>query len=113
MKLSSLYISALLTALLLTACGEKATEETAPAAKEAAPSETAAPAAEPAAPKAVEAGGYEPTAEERVPGITKTQEELDKTSAEALANTPLPAIPGETPAAIPEAAPTPEAAPAS
>lgn len=75
MKISAvLVVPALLGALFLTACGEKAeesteampaaTEEMAPA--EAAPAEAApAPAAESSG-----AGGYEPTPEERVPGIT-------------------------------------------
>lgn len=101
MKLSStLWMSALLSALLLTACGEKAEEPAvtteAPAA-EATPAPEAAPAAAPAeaapAPAAkAEPGGYEPA--ERVPGITMTQEEIDKMVQEGLANTPLPTIPG-------------------
>ncbi|PPC86303.1 MAG: hypothetical protein CTY37_06205 [Methylotenera sp.] len=70
MKLNAmLVVPALLGALLLTACGEKAEEAAAPAE---APME-AAPAAEApmeAAPAPTTAGGYEPTAEERVPGIT-------------------------------------------
>ncbi|MES2636348.1 MAG: hypothetical protein V4605_03410 [Pseudomonadota bacterium] len=84
MKLSAiLVVPALLGALLLTACGEKAEEATdvAPAAptEEMAPAE-AAPAAEPAPAPAASGGGYEPTAEERVPGIT-----LDAAPAEAAA----------------------------
>ena len=70
MKLNAfLVVPALLGALLLTACGEKAEETAAPAE---APAAAAAPAAEaaPAAPVVESAGGYEPTAEERVPGIT-------------------------------------------
>ncbi len=39
------------------------------------------------------AGGYEPSADERVPGITMSQEELDKIYAEARRNMPLPVIP--------------------
>jgi hypothetical protein len=41
------------------------------------------------------AGGYEPSADERVPGITMSQEELDKIYAEARRNMPLPVIPQE------------------
>jgi len=90
-------VSAILAALLLTACGEKAEAPVEPAV---AP-EATAPAAEPAAPAAVEPGGYVPTPEEQVKGITRTQEELDKLYAEARANTPLPTIPGEAPAPAP------------
>jgi hypothetical protein len=75
---SSALLATLLTALFLTACGEKAEEAAAP---EAAPA--AAPAAE-AAPAAA-AGGYDPVGEERVPGITRTQEEQDKINAELTA----------------------------
>ncbi len=77
MKISAvLVVPALLGALLLTACGEKAEESTEamPAAtEEMAPAPAAEMEAAPAAPAAAEpsgAGGYEPTAEERVPGIT-------------------------------------------
>ena len=109
---STLFVSALLASLLLTACGEKAEE---PAVTTEAPAEVAAPApaAEPAPAPAPEAGGYTPTAEEKVPGITMTQEELDKLFAEARANTPVAIVPGEEApaAAAAEAAPA-EAAPA-
>ncbi len=90
MKLNAmLVVPALLGALLLTACGEKAEEAAAPAA-EATMEATPAPAAESApAPAAApeSAGGYEPTAEERVPGIT-----VDAAAAEAA---PAEAAPAE------------------
>lgn len=97
----------------MTACGEKAEEPAvtteAPTAEAAAP----APAAEPAPAPAPEAGGYTPTAEEKVPGITMTQEELDKLFAEARANTPVAIVPGEEAPATPAAEVAPaEAAPA-
>ena len=98
-----LVLPALLGALLLTACGEKAeiaTDAAAPAevVQEAAPAIPAA--AEPAAaPTATEAGGYTPSAEELIPGITMTQEEVDKQFAEARANTPVATVPGDEPAA--------------
>lgn len=87
MKLNAfLVVPALLGALLLTACGEKAEEAAAPA--EATMEATPAPAAEAApAPAAESAGGYEPTAEERVPGIT-----VDAAAAEAA---PAEAAPAE------------------
>ncbi len=86
-----LVIPALLGALLLTACGEKAAEttEAAPAATEemAPAAEAAAPAAAaPAEAAATTGGGYEPTAEERVPGIT-----MDAPAAPAAEATPAPA----------------------
>lgn len=98
-----LVLPALLGALLLIACGEKtetATDAAAPAevVQEAAPATPAA--AEPAAaPAAAEAGGYTPSAEELIPGITMTQEEVDKQFAEARANTPVATVPGDEPAA--------------
>jgi hypothetical protein len=106
MKISALF-AALLAALFLTACGEKAAEVPAPAAAPAVEAAPAVPAPEPAA------GGYTPTAEELVPGITRTKEEQDKINAEAMAGTPMPAIPGEAPPAAAEAAPVvaPPAAP--
>jgi hypothetical protein len=105
---STFLVSALLASLILTACGEKPAEPEvtteAPAA-EAAP----APAAEPTpAPATPEAGGYAPTDDEKVPGVTMTQEELDAMFAEARANTPVAAVPGEE---APAAAPAVEAAP--
>ena len=103
---SVLLVPALLGALLLSACGEKAAEEPV----EAAPAEAVAPAVEAAAAPAVESvGGYEPSAEERVPGITRTKEEQDKINAEAMAGTPMPMIPGEAPAAEAPAEAAPEA----
>lgn len=81
-----LVVPALLGALLLTACGEKA--EQAPAPAEASVEVAPAPAVEAApAPAAEAAGGYEPTAEERVPGIT-----VDAAAAEAA---PAEAAPAE------------------
>jgi hypothetical protein len=111
---STLFVSALL-ASLLTACGEKVEEPAVTTDAPAAEAATPAPAAEPAPAPAPEAGGYTPSAEEKVPGITMTQEELDKLFAEARANTPTATVPGEeAPAATPaaEAAPATEAAPA-
>ena len=102
---SSALLAILLSALFLTACGEKAAEAPAP---EAAPAAEVAPA--PAAEPVAAAGGYTPTADELVPGITRTKEEQDKINAEAMAGTPMPMIPGEAPAAA-EAAPA-ETAPA-
>jgi hydrogenase maturation factor HypE len=82
-----------LSALLLSACGEKSAEE----ATVVAPAETATLVAEPleSAPVAVESGGYVPTADELVLGITRTKEEQDKINAEAMSGTPMPVIPGE------------------
>ena len=94
MKLNQIcVVPALLGALLLSACGEK---EAAPEPMQAAPA--AAPVAAPA-PVVNEAGGYEPSSEERVPGITRTQEELDKMAADVRASTPQPIILGEAPPA--------------
>ena len=94
MKLNQIFVvPALLGALLLSACGEK---EAAPEPMQAAPA--AAPVAAPA-PVVNEAGGYEPSPEERVSGITRTQEELDKMAADVRASTPQPIIPGEAPPA--------------
>jgi len=47
----------------------------------------------PASPTEAATGGYEPKANERVPGITMSQEELDKIYAEARRNMPVPVIP--------------------
>ena len=92
MKLNQIFVvPALLGALLLSACGEK---EAAPKPMPAA--SVAAPVAVPA-PVVNEVGGYEPSPEERVPGITRTQEELDKMAADVRASTPQPIIPGEAP----------------
>lgn len=85
-------LAAVFLALGLISCGqqeETSVEETAPATEA-----VAQPAPEPV--KAAGPGGYEPTADERVPGITMSQEEIDKQTAAALANTPLPEVPGES-----------------
>jgi hypothetical protein len=100
-----LLVPALLTGMLLTACGEKEMEapaDAAPAAEAPAEAAPAAPAVE-AAPATPEAGGYVPTADELIPGITVPQEELDKKNAELLKDTPKAVIPGEAPAAPVEA----------
>lgn len=102
MKLNQIFVvPALLSALLLSACGDKEADAAKVAAQAAAKAEAAAKV-EAAAPAPVvqQAGGYVPTAEERVPGITRTKEEQDKINAEALAGTPLPTIPGEAPAVV-------------
>lgn len=75
MKISAvLVVPALLGALLLTACGDKAEESTeampAPT-EEMAPADAAPAEAAPAPAESSGAGGYEPTPEERVPGITE------------------------------------------
>jgi hypothetical protein len=105
-------IPALLAALLLSACGEKAAEPEAVPAEATPATESAVEPAQPA----VQAGGYEPTAEEHVPGITRTKEEQDKINTEAMAGTPMPIIPGEAAAAEPapdaDAETAPEVAPA-
>lgn len=92
MKWTTLLFTALF-AVLLTACGEKETTSQ----ESAAPQEGAVsqPAADAPAPAAKSGGGYEPSESERVPGITMSQEELDKIYAETRATTPMPEIPGE------------------
>ena len=102
MKLNQiLVVPALLGALLLSACGEKeAAPEPVPNASVTAPAAVPVPA-----PVVSQAGGYEPTPEERVPGITRTQEELDKMAADVRASTPQPIIPGEAPPAEAETTP--------
>ncbi len=104
-----LVLPVLLGALLLTACGEKtetATDATPPAevVQDAAPA-TPAETAPVAAPAATEAGGYTPSAEELVPGVTMTQEEVDAQFAEGRANTPVLAEPTAEAVAPAEAAP--------
>ena len=118
MKLNQIFVrptfvmAALLSALLLSACGDKEAEAAKVAAEAAAKAEASAKveAAATPAPVVNQAGGYEPSAEERVPGITRTKEEQDKINAEALAGTPMPIIPGEAPAVV-EPAPAADAAP--
>lgn len=85
------YLMALSLTFGLMSCSKKEempTPETTPAAESAAKEAT-----EPV--KASSGGGYEPTADERVPGVTMSQEEIDKQTSAALANTPKPEIPGE------------------
>lgn len=87
------YLLTFILALGLAACGKEeapAPEAAAPVAEPAA----AAPAA-PAEAKSSAGGGYEPAADERVPGITVSKEELEKQLQEALANTPQPEVPAE------------------
>lgn len=91
MKLRSTFLlPVILSAMVLTACGEKPQEPEvmteAPVAQEAPAPVEAAPA--PAA--KAEPGGYDK--QDRVPGITKTQEELDQIVAEGLEGVPLPDI---------------------
>lgn len=84
MKSSFIVVLSVVCAIALVAC-EGNTPAEAPAASDQTASAVAAPAAT--------AGGYEPAADERVPGITMSQEELDKIYAEARRNMPLPVIP--------------------
>jgi hypothetical protein len=94
MKIVSGLLATLLAAFLLTACGEKSTEDAAATATEAAQTATeaasdaadsakeaagaAADAVKDAAPEVASgAGGYEPSADERVQGITLSAEELE------------------------------------
>lgn len=91
MKWMTLLFTSLL-ALFLTACGEK---EQAASEDGQEASAVTAPLAETPAPAAKSGGGYEPSESERVPGITMTQEELDKIYAETRATTPMPQIPEE------------------
>lgn len=82
-----LLTAAMLSCLMLAACGESDAPDT--DAVDQTPAAAPAPAAEPA----TSSGGYVPSESERVPGITMSQEELDKMYAEARANTPAPQIP--------------------
>lgn len=88
MKTTSL-LAALLMTLTLAACGEKAEEVPVEA-----PAVEATPAPAAPAPSAG-GGGYEPSADERVPGITMSQEELDKIYEAAKADMPAVEVPGE------------------
>ena len=88
--MSPLFKSAmLLSVMLLAACSEspEATVE------EQVQSTQVAPESAPPKASATSGGGYVPSDSERIPGITLTQEELDKMYAEARANTPTPVIP--------------------
>ncbi|MBF4987040.1 hypothetical protein [Methylophilus sp. 14] len=82
MKSSFVVVLSVVCAIGLVAC-----EGEPPAEAPAASDQTVA------APATTTAGGYEPAADERVPGITMSQEELDKIYAEARRNMPLPVIP--------------------
>ena len=79
-------MTAVLLTVILAACSAKDETET---PKVAEPAAATAPAS--TAPKS--AGGYEPSESERVPGITMSQEELDKVYAEARQNMPVPEVP--------------------
>jgi hypothetical protein len=86
------YLLTVILALGLVACGK----EEAPAPETAAPAaESSAAAPAPAEAKSSAGGGYEPAADERVPGITVSKEELEKQLEAARANTPQPEIPAE------------------
>lgn len=86
------YLLTLFLAIGLMACGK----EEAPAPETAAPAaESSATTPAPAEAKSSAGGGYEPGADERVPGITVSKEELEKQLEEARANTPQPEIPAE------------------
>ncbi|MGP1716105.1 MAG: hypothetical protein ACTS9Y_02905 [Methylophilus sp.] len=85
------YLLTLFLALGLVACGK----EEAPAPETTAPAAESAATDAPAAAKPAAGGGYEPAADERVPGITVSKEELEKQLEAAHANTPQPEIPAE------------------
>ncbi|MEZ0287920.1 MAG: hypothetical protein ACAH05_03035 [Methylophilus sp.] len=86
------YLLTVILALGLVACGK----EEAPAPETAAPAaESSAATPAPAEAKSSAGGGYEPAADERVPGITVSKEELEKQLEAARANTPQPEIPAE------------------
>jgi hypothetical protein len=90
------YLLTLFLAIGLVACGkeEAPTPETTATENAATGAESAATDA-PAAAKSSGGGGYEPAADERVPGITVSKEELEKQLEAARANTPQPEIPAE------------------
>jgi len=77
---SEVFISCL-CAFFVAACDHDTSEQS---------TELTLPAASPAEPAS---GGYVPKADERVPGITMSQEELDRIYAEARRNMPVPVIP--------------------
>jgi hypothetical protein len=85
------YLLTLFLAIGLVACGK----EEAPAPETTAPAAESAATDAPAAAKSSGGGGYEPAADERVPGITVSKEELEKQLEAAHANTPQPEIPAE------------------
>lgn len=78
MKQNTLWMALILATTMLVACGEKTEAPATDAASTKEIDQDALPAAPKPAVEAPAAGGYEPTAEERVPGITMTQDELDK-----------------------------------
>lgn len=85
------YLLTLFLAIGLVACGK----EEAPAPETTAPAAESAATDTPAAAKSSGGGGYEPAADERIPGITVSKEEMEKQMEEAHANTPQPEIPAE------------------
>ncbi|HSI45551.1 MAG TPA: hypothetical protein VK950_05195 [Methylophilus sp.] len=85
------YLLTFFLALGLVACGK----EEAPAPETTAPAAESAATDAPAAAKSSAGGGYEPAADERIPGITVSKEELEKQLEAARANTPQPEIPAE------------------
>lgn len=89
--MSPLFRSAMMLSVMLLAACSESPEST---VEEQVQSTQAAPEAAPAKESATSGGGgYVPSDSERIPGITLTQEELDKMYAEARANTPTPVIP--------------------
>ena len=88
--MSPLFKSAMLLSVMLLAACSESPEST---FEEQVQSTQVAPEASPPKASATSGGGYVPSDSERIPGITLTQEELDKMYAEARANTPTPVIP--------------------
>jgi hypothetical protein len=80
---SEVFLYCLLT-IFVVACGHETSNSS---------TELALPAASSAEPAS---GGYEPAANERVPGITMSQQELDRIYAEARRNMPVPVIPQDS-----------------
>jgi hypothetical protein len=85
------YLLTLFLAIGLVACGK----EEAPTPETTAPAAESAATDAPAAAKSSGGGGYEPAADERVPGITVSKEEMEKQLEAARASTPQPEIPAE------------------
>jgi len=83
MKYCSIVVLSFLCAVCLVGCEHEASTT----------EQAVKPSANTNAAETHSAGGYEPSADERVPGITMSQEELDKIYAEARRNMPLPVIP--------------------